>query len=80
MNVNICGDRNSYSRTNHDTTFMHLKKKHMRNRQLKPGYNVNVATSNEFIIGTYISPDRSDEQTLIPFMEQLRTTYPQARD
>ena len=73
--IHICGDRNSYSRTDHDATFMHMKEDHMRNGQLKPGYNVNVATSNEFIIGTYISPDRSDVQTLIPFMEQLTTTY-----
>ena len=73
--IHICGDRNSYSRTDHDATFMHMKEDHMRNGQLKPGYNVNVATSNEFIIGAYISPDRSDVQTLIPFMEQLTTTY-----
>ena len=73
--IHICGDRNSYSRTDRDATFMHMKEDHMRNGQLKPGYNVNVATSNEFIIGTYISPDRSDVQTLIPFMEQLTTTY-----
>ena len=73
--VHICGDRNSYSKTDHDATFMHMKEDYMRNGQLKPGYNVNVATSNEFIIGTYISADRSDVQTLIPFMKQLRTTY-----
>ena len=73
--IHICGDRSSYSKTDHDATFMHMKEDHMRNGQLKPGYNVNVATSNEFIIGTYISPDRNDTQTLIPFMEQLRTTY-----
>ncbi len=73
--VHICGDRNSYSKTDHDATFMHMKEDHMRNSQLKPGYNVNVATSNEFIIGTYISADRSDVQTLIPFMKQLKKTY-----
>ena len=73
--IHICGDRNSYSRTDHDATFMHMKEDHMRNGQLKPGYNVNVATSNEFIIGNYISADRSDVHTLIPFMEQLRETY-----
>ena len=54
---------------------MHMKEDHMRNGQLKPGYNVNVATSNEFIIGTYISADRNDVKTLIPFMKQLKDTY-----
>ena len=48
---------------------------YMRNGQLKPGYNVNVATCSEFIIGSYISSDRSDMHTLIPFMEQLRKDY-----
>ena len=73
--IHICGDRNSYSKTDHDATFMHMKEDYMRNGQLKPGYNVNVATSNEFIIGTYISADRSDVQTLIPFMKQLKNDY-----
>lgn len=73
--IHICGDRNSYSKTDHDATFMHMKEDYMRNGQLKPGYNVNVATSNEFIIGTYISADRSDVQTLIPFMGKLKKTY-----
>mgnify|MGYP003294444140 CR=1 FL=1 len=62
--IHICGDRNSYSKTDHDATFMHMKEDYMRNSQLKPGYNVNVATSNDFIVGTYISADRSDVQTL----------------
>ena len=44
----------------------------MRNGQLKPGYNVNVATSEEFIIGNYISADRTDVHTLIPFTEYLK--------
>ena len=73
--IHICGDRNSYSKTDHDATFMHMKEDYMRNGQLKPGYNVNVATSNEFIVGTYISADRSDVQTLIPFMKQLKKEY-----
>jgi hypothetical protein len=52
-----------------------MKEDHMRNGQLKPGYNVNTATCNEFIIGNYISSDRNDVHTLIPFMKQLSTTY-----
>lgn len=70
--IHICGERNSYSKTDHDATFMHMKEDHMRNGQLKPGYNVNVACSEEFIIGSYISADRNDVHTLIPFMEYLK--------
>lgn len=70
--LHICGDRNSYCKTDHDATFMHMKEDHMRNGQLKPGYNVNTAASEEFIIGNYISADRNDVHTLIPFMENLK--------
>ncbi len=73
--LDICGDRNSYSKTDHDATFMHMKEDHMQNGQLKPGYNVNTATCNEFIIGHYVSSDRNDVHTFIPFMEQLQSTY-----
>lgn len=36
------GDRNSYSKTDHDATFMRMKEDHMKNGQLKPGYNVQM--------------------------------------
>ena len=32
-------NRNSYSRIDHDATFMRMKEDHMRNGQLKPAYN-----------------------------------------
>ena len=73
--IHICGNRNSFSKTDHDATFMHMKEDYMRNGQLKPGYNVNVATCSDFIIGSYISSDRNDVHTLIPFMEQLQKNY-----
>jgi hypothetical protein len=47
----IFGDRNSYSKTDPDGTFMRMKEDHMRNGQLKPGYNVQVGTEHQFIIG-----------------------------
>ena len=56
--LQICGGRNSYSKTNHDATLMHMKEDHMRNGQLKPGYNVNMATCNEFIIGNCLHQGR----------------------
>ena len=73
--LHICGERNSYSKTDPDATFMQMKEDHMRNGQLKAGYNVNTAASEEFIIGSYISADRNDVHTVIPFMDYLRR-YP----
>ena len=79
LDIHICGDRNSYSKTDHDATFMHMKEDHMKNGQLKPGYNVNVATVSEYIIGNYISADRTDTKTFIPFMEKLCGKHPVKR-
>ena len=66
------GERNSLSKTDRDATFMRMKEDHMLNGQLKPAYNVNIAVDSEYIVGTYISSDRSDSKTIIPFMEQLK--------
>ena len=79
LDIHICGDRNSYSKTDLDATFMHMKEDHMKNGQLKPGYNVNVATVSEYIIGNYISADRTDTKTLIPFLEKLCRKHPVKR-
>ena len=50
---------------------MHVKEDHMKNGQLKPCYNVNVATASEYVIGCYLSADCTDTNTLIPFTRQL---------
>lgn len=66
------GDRNSFSKTDRDATFMHLKEDHMKNGQLKPGYNATLAVDSEYIVGAMLSPERSDSQTFIPMMEKLK--------
>lgn len=65
--------RNSYSKTDPDATFMHMKEDHMRNSQLKPGYNVQIGVEAEYIVGVKISAERNDANTLIPFMKSLNT-------
>lgn len=56
-----------------------MKQDRMCNGQLKPGYNVNVATVSEYVVGVYVSADRADAETTIPFMEKLRAAYPVQR-
>lgn len=68
--------RNSFSKTDTDATFMHLKEDHMRNSQLKPGYNVQIGVEAEYIVGVDISSERSDQLTLIPFLEKMGKSYP----
>jgi hypothetical protein len=49
-----------------------MKEDHMRNAQLKPGYNLQLGVEGEYITGAMISSERSDQLTLIPFMENLQ--------
>jgi transposase len=63
--------RNSFSKTDTDATFMHMKDDHMRNAQLKPGYNIQLAVEGEYITGLDISSERSDQMTMIPLLERM---------
>ena len=63
--------RNSFSKTDPDATFMHMKEDHMRNAQLKPGYNVQLAVEGEYITGLDISSERNDQLTLIPLLDRM---------
>lgn len=70
--------RNSFSKTDPDATFMHMKEDHMLNAQLKPGYNVQLAVEGEYITGVDISSERSDQLTLIPLIERMDEKIGQA--
>lgn len=45
----ILKERNSYSKTDPDATFMRMKEDHMKNGQLKPAYNAQISTNNQII-------------------------------
>ena len=66
------GKRNSFSKTDTDATFMHMKEDHMRNGQLKPGYNIQIGVESEYIVGVGSFSNRSDVGTLIPFLNRIR--------
>lgn len=66
------GGRNSYSKTDTDATFMHMKEDHMRNAQRKPGYNVQIAVDSEYIVAAEIFQDRNDVWTLVPFLSEMK--------
>ena len=63
--------RNSYSKTDEDATFMRMKEDHMLNGQLKPGYNIQVGTENNFVIGYDVFPNPTDTRTFIPHLENV---------
>ena len=65
--------RNSYSKTDTDATFMCMKEDPMKNRELKPGYNLQIATHNQFVVSYGIFPNPTDMKTLRPFLNSIET-------
>lgn len=62
--------RNSYSKTDLDATFMRMKEDHMKNGQLKPAYNVQISTNNQFIASYSIHQKSTDTTTLKSHLKQ----------
>ena len=56
--------RKSYSKTDTDATFMRMKEDHMKNGQLKPGYNLQVSSNNQYITNYSIHQATTDSTTL----------------
>lgn len=65
--------RNSFSKTDPDATFMRMKEDHMKNGQLKPGYNLQLGVEGEYIVGAHICSERSDELALLGLLERIET-------
>ncbi|QUL58043.1 IS1182 family transposase [Paenibacillus tritici] len=68
----LLGDRNSFSKTDPEATFMRMKEDHMRNGQLKPGYNVQIGTENQFILTYSIHQRPTDTRCLEPHLEKAQ--------
>ncbi len=75
MDMEIFGDRNSYSKTDHDATFMRMKDDPMKNGQLKAGYNVQVATEGQYVLAYDIFPNPTDTRTFIPFLDTIEQDF-----
>ena len=68
-------DRNSYSKTDNDATFMRMKEDHMRNGQLKPGYNPQISTNRQFILNYTIHQCAGDTSTYPLHMDNFHSLY-----
>jgi hypothetical protein len=74
----ILGDeRNSYSKTDTDATFMRMKEDHMKNGQLKAAYNVQISTHNQYIASYSIHQHTTDTNAFIPHVEKHIEQYQQ---
>jgi transposase len=73
----VLNGRNSYSKTDPDATFMRMKEDHMLNGQLKPGYNWQISTQDQFILNYSIHQNPTDTKTLPYHLEGFSTLYGQ---
>jgi len=74
--IEICGEtRNSYAKTDHDATFMRIKRDYMGNDQLLPAYNVQAAVCDEYIAVIDVKHYASDMECFAPLMKKFKTTY-----
>ena len=74
--IKICGEeRNSYSKTDHDATFMRLKRDYMGNDQLLPAYNLQAAVCEEYIAVVDVKPYASDMECFVPLMKKFNRLY-----
>ena len=69
--IHVCGERNSYSKTDPDATFMRMKEDAMMNGQLKPAYNLQHGVDSEYVTWLTISARPTDTRTLIPFLKEM---------
>ena len=68
----LLNGRNSYSKTDPDATFMRTKDDHLGDGQLKPSYNVQIGTENQFVVGYSIHQHAADTSCFIEHMERVR--------
>ncbi len=64
--------RNSFSKIDKDATFMRMKEDHMRNGQLKAGYNIQTGTQNQFIVNYSLHQRAGDTSCLQEHLEKFR--------
>lgn len=76
----ILNGRNSYSKTDPGATFMRMKEDHMKNGQLKPAYNVQISSSNQYIVNYSIHPNPNDTTTLPKHLDLHKEMYKQHPD
>lgn len=74
--LHTLGDRNSYSKTDTDATFMRMKEDAMRNGQLKPAYNIQHCIDGQYIVWVTISSHPCDNPTLRDTLREMNDRLP----
>ena len=66
----LLGERNSYSKTDPDATFMRMKGDLPGNNQLRPAYNVQMGVEGQYVVSYSIHQNPGDTSHLIPHLER----------
>lgn len=67
--------RKSFSKTDTDATFMRMKEDHMKNGQLKPAYNLQVSSNNQYITHYSIHQATTDTTTLKEHLTDFKNEH-----
>ena len=73
----ICGDRNSFYKTDKDATAMCLKEDYYSGlgSNMHAGYNIQIIVSKGIILDYYVSQERSDFYAFIPSIDNFYKNY-----
>lgn len=71
----ILAGRNSYSKTDPDATFMRMKDDHLGNGQLRPAYNLQISTQDQFILNYSLHQNPGDTTTMKSHLAQFAEMY-----
>lgn len=69
------GNRNSYSKTDVDATFMRMKDDHLGTGQTKPAYNAQISTENQFVTNFTIHQTSGDTTTLKSHLNKFEKLF-----
>lgn len=70
----ILGERNSYSRTDPDATFMRLKDQSPFDKLLAPAYNLQMGAQHQYILGYSLHSNAADKVNLDEHLDSLPFT------
>jgi hypothetical protein len=76
--LEIMGERNSYSKTDKDATFMRMKEDAMKNGQTKPMYNLQIAQRTNLLqtlVSSPILPIRSRSSFSLTLLRNVTIAY-----
>lgn len=65
--------RNSYAKTDEGATFMRMKEDRLGTGTVKPAYNVQIGTENQFIVGFSVHQNAADSACLIPHLQAIQS-------